>query len=109
MTSESTPPPIKIHDSHSPRPQKLHGPTHRTCLSPPSRINRTPLLVPRIVQTKVADPQCRFREHERKDLDRHSYEIQIKELSQKVLEESSFRIENGKLKEFLKSQTVHSI
>lgn len=40
------------------------------------------------------------------ELDRHSYEIQIKELSQKIEEMDSLKSENSKLKEFIKKQGV---
>lgn len=51
-------------------------------------------------------PQCRFREIERNNLDRHSYEIQIKELTEEINIYESLRTENGKLKEFIKKQGV---
>jgi hypothetical protein len=39
-------------------------------------------------------------------LDRHSFEIQIKELTQKCTEEASNKEENLKLKDFVKRQNV---
>ena len=48
----------------------------------------------------------RFREIERSNLDRHSYEIQIKELTQSIEDEEATRTENGKLVEFIKKQQV---
>ncbi len=39
-------------------------------------------------------------------LDRHSYEIQIKELTEKLLSDESCRGENEKLKEFIRRQSV---
>ena len=47
---------------------------------------------------------CRLREIERNNLDRHSYEIQIKELTQRLADEESYRGENVKLVEFIKRQ-----
>lgn len=40
------------------------------------------------------------------ELDRHSYEVQIKELTEKLAESSSYRNENDKLKEYIRRQTV---
>lgn len=37
-------------------------------------------------------------------MDRHSYEIQIKELAVQVSEGGTFKVENTKLKEFIKRQ-----
>ena len=48
----------------------------------------------------------RYREVERIQLDRHSYEIQIKELTMQIDEEGSFRNENSKLRDFIKKLTV---
>ena len=48
----------------------------------------------------------RFREIERNNLDRHSYEIQIKELTERATGEDSLRNENSKLKEFSKRLQV---
>ena len=48
----------------------------------------------------------RFREIERSNLDRHSYEIQIKELTQRIEDEEATKTENGKLVEFIKKQQV---
>ena len=48
----------------------------------------------------------RYHEAERRDLDRHSYEIQIKELTQRIAEEASYKTENINLREFLKKQTA---
>lgn len=39
-----------------------------------------------------------------RELDRHSYEIQIKELAQQVSDAGNFKTENSKLKEFIKRQ-----
>ena len=43
---------------------------------------------------------------ERRELDRHSYEVQIKELTLRIADESNFRAENLKLREFLRKQSV---
>ena len=51
----------------------------------------------------------RFREIERSNLDRHSYEIQIKELTQRIEDEEATKTENGKLVEFIKKQQVSNI
>ena len=40
------------------------------------------------------------------ELDRHSYEVQIKELTEKLAESSNYRNENDKLKEYIRRQTV---
>ena len=48
----------------------------------------------------------RYREIERRELDRHSYEIQIKELTQQLNEKTIHETENLKLRDFLKKQTV---
>jgi hypothetical protein len=42
-----------------------------------------------------------LREVEKSDLDRHSYEIQIKELASRLQNEDSLRSENSKLKNFI--------
>ena len=42
----------------------------------------------------------------RKDLDRHSYEILIKELTEKNNFLAGFKLENEKLKEFIKRQSM---
>lgn len=47
-----------------------------------------------------------MREVERRELDRHSYEVQIKELTLRISEEGSFKAENIKLREFLRKQSV---
>ena len=39
-------------------------------------------------------------------MDRHSYEVQIKELTQQISDENSYKAENAKLKDFVKKQTV---
>ena len=41
----------------------------------------------------------------KKDLDRHSYEIQIKELTEKTFDGEKYRKENDKLREFAERQT----
>lgn len=41
---------------------------------------------------------------ERKELDRHSYEVQIKELTQQISDDNFYKNENVKLKEFVKKQ-----
>lgn len=46
-------------------------------------------------------PLLRLREIEKSDLDRHSYEIQIKELAARAQGEEQLRIENTKLKQFI--------
>ena len=48
--------------------------------------------------------RVRFAEVEEKELDRHSYEVQIKELAQQLAESGTFKFENVKLKEFIKKQ-----
>lgn len=97
----------EIHDRQAARrPQDLHGRPPRHGLPPPGRRNRKTLRVPRRLQTQVRSRPCRFREIERSNLDRHSYEVQIKELTQKLAEEESCRTENAKLKEFIKRQGV---
>ena len=47
-----------------------------------------------------------MRESERIGLDRHSYEVQIKELSEKASQEDALRSEVDKLKEFIRRQSV---
>ena len=42
-------------------------------------------------QVEVKRVRFRYREIERRELDRHSYEIQIKELNHRLAEESGFR------------------
>lgn len=49
----------------------------------------------------------RYKEIEKKDLDRHSFEIQIKELAMRVDQNDSLQTDNQKLKEFIKKQSVH--
>lgn len=39
-------------------------------------------------------------------MDRHSFEIQIKELAERLAESEQWRAENIKLKEFIKKQGV---
>lgn len=46
---------------------------------------------------------------ERRELDRHSYEVQIKELTQQLTEKGAHESENLKLRDFLKKQTVQKI
>jgi hypothetical protein len=36
-------------------------------------------------------PPCRFREVERRELDRHSYEVQIKELTMRISDDGNFK------------------
>ena len=48
----------------------------------------------------------KYKEIERRELDRHSYEIQIKELAQQLSESEGLRIEIGKLKEFIRKQSL---
>ena len=43
---------------------------------------------------------------ERRELDPHSYEVQIKELTQQLTEKTVHETENLKLRDFLKKQTV---
>ena len=48
----------------------------------------------------------RFRESERVELDRHSYEVQIRELTEKLAEEQNYRAEIERLREFIRRQSV---
>lgn len=50
--------------------------------------------------------RCRFKDLQRVDLDRHSYEIQIKQLTHKIAELDLLKKENEKLKDFLSKQGV---
>lgn len=43
---------------------------------------------------------------ERRELDRHSYEVQIKELTMRISDEGNFKAENLKLREFLRKQSA---
>lgn len=52
----------------------------------------------------LEDYKLRFREIERSSLDRHSYEVQIKELTQRLAEEETARTDHAKLVEFVKKQ-----
>lgn len=47
-----------------------------------------------------------MKEIEKKDLDRHSYEVQIKELTERAFDGDRFKKESDKLKEFIQKQTV---
>jgi cell shape-determining protein MreC len=46
----------------------------------------------------LADLQHKYKEHERSKLDRHSYEFQIKELTEKVNEAGQLKTDNEKLR-----------
>lgn len=48
--------------------------------------------------------RCRYKEIERRELDRHSYEIQIKELAERLSETDGIRNENVRLKDFIRRQ-----
>jgi len=48
----------------------------------------------------------RYKEIERRELDRHSYEIQIKELAQQLSETEGIRNENVRLKDFIRKQNI---
>lgn len=50
--------------------------------------------------------QFRYREVQKKELDRHSYEVQIKELASQLGDGESSKVENAKLKEFIQRLTV---
>lgn len=50
--------------------------------------------------------KLKYKEVERKELDRHSYEVQIKELAQQVLEADGSKSENQKLKDFIRKQAA---
>lgn len=54
--------------------------------------------VPRRIQVEVGVGSCRFQEVERRELDRHSYEVQIKELTMRISDEGNFKAENLKLR-----------
>ena len=43
---------------------------------------------------------------EKKDLDRHSFEVQIKELAMRADQNEALQADNQKLKDFIKKQTV---
>ena len=98
----------QIHDSQvAGRQEGLHGRTPRTGLPPPGCGNLAPLRVLGRVQAQVPLLKyLRFREIERNNLDRHSYEVQIKELTEKVSGEETLRTENSKLKDFSKRLQV---
>lgn len=50
--------------------------------------------------------RIKFKEVSRKELDRHSYEVLIKELTEKNQYLANFKAESEKLKEFIKKQSV---
>lgn len=50
--------------------------------------------------------QLKYKEIEKIHLDRHSYEVQIKELAQRLQEGDGFKLENQKLKDFIRKQTA---
>lgn len=50
--------------------------------------------------------KLKYKEVEKKELDRHSYEVQIKELAMQLSEGEAFKTENNKLKDFIKKQNV---
>jgi hypothetical protein len=50
----------------------------------------------------LSEFQLRYRELERRELDRHSYEVLIKELSEKANEAPKLRTDNDKLREYIK-------
>ena len=50
--------------------------------------------------------KLKYRENERKDLDRHSFEVQIKELTQKISDSDGQKSEVEKLKDFIRRQSM---
>jgi len=48
----------------------------------------------------------RLKEIERRDLDRHSYEIQIKELTERAFDGERLKKESDKMREFIQKQTA---
>ena len=107
MISKGILPLTQVHDRQDPRgsPQ-LYGRAHRTGLSDASSRDRTPPRVLGVIQAQVNSNLLRYREVERRELDRHSYEVQIKELTQQLTEKTVHETENLKLRDFLKKQTV---
>lgn len=97
---------MQIHDRQIARRTEVHGATPRNGLPASGCGNRTTVSVPRGVQNEVAYGSYRFRENERVQLDRHSYEVQIKELTEKLSEEHLSRTEIEKLREFIRRQSV---
>lgn len=107
MISESTPLFMQIHDSPSSRlEQDLHGWAHGNRLPPAGCWNRTTHWQSRWLQTQVFSYPCRFKEIEKRDLDRHSYEIQIKELTERAFDGDRYKKDSDKLREFIQKQTI---
>jgi hypothetical protein len=54
----------------------------------------------------LTELQCKYREVDRRELDRHSYEVQIKELAEKNTAYISLKTENDRLRDFIRRQTL---
>ena len=79
MISESTQGLIQVDDrTVAGGPERVHGAAFRSSVSTAVCGDRAPLRIPRGLQIQVGANLCRYREIERRELDRHSYEIQIK-------------------------------
>lgn len=75
---ESTYPLNKVYDRKSSRTKKVHGSSFRAGLSSAGGRNIKTLYFSRIILSEVRILIARIREQERVELDRHSYEVQIK-------------------------------
>jgi DNA repair exonuclease SbcCD nuclease subunit len=53
----------------------------------------------------LTENKAKYREVERRELDRHSYEIQIKELAERNVLSNNLKSENDRLKDFIRRQT----
>jgi hypothetical protein len=54
----------------------------------------------------LSEMKSKYREIERRELDRHSYEVQIKEILEKNYQSSNLKSENEKLKDFIRRQQL---
>lgn len=106
-TSESNSYTIQVHDRQTTRREQAeHGWASGDCLPAAGCRNLTVDRQPRWLQTEVPFFLFRLKEIEKKDLDRHSYEIQIKELTEKAFDSDRFRKESDKWREFSQKQAV---
>lgn len=108
-TYASTHTDTQVHDSQVARRAEVHGSASGTRVPPAGCRNRAALPVSGVVQDEVPPIGGRFRESERVELDRHSYEVQICELTDRLAEEHNFRTEIEKLREFIRRQSVHPL
>ena len=61
--------------------------------------------IERLIES-LNDYKLKYKELEKVELDRHSYEVQIKELTELCQSLESFKIDNNRLKEFVAKQTA---